>query len=87
MQVILEPDEAQALMTLVISTVIDQVDLSDEARAALRRWRTDREEGTANLSDLTVSMNETIGTVLDERTQRLIRRKGWYVSSKEEVEA
>lgn len=87
MQVILEPDEAQALMTLVISTVIDQVDLSDEGRAALRRWRTDREEGTANLSDLTVSMNETIGTVLDERTQRLIRRKGWYVSSKEEVEA
>jgi len=87
MQVILEPDESQAVMALVISTVIDQVDLSDEARAALRRWRSDRQEGTADLSDLTVSMNETIGTVLDERTQRLIRRKGWYVSTKEEVEA
>lgn len=87
MQIILEPDEAQALMSLVVSHVIDQVDLSDEGRAALRRWRTERQEGTADLSDLTVSMNETLGTVLDDRTQRLIRRKGWYVSSKEEVEA
>ena len=87
MQVILEPDESQAVMALIISTVIDQVDLSDEARAALRRWRSDRQDGTADLSDLTVSMNETLGTVLDERTQRLIRRKGWYVSTKEEVEA
>lgn len=87
MQVIFEPDEAHAVMSLIVSHVIDQVDLSDEARAALRRWRTDRQEGTADLSELTVSMNETIGTVLDERTQRLIRRKGWYVSTKEEVEA
>jgi hypothetical protein len=87
MQVILEPDESQAVMALIISTVIDQVDLSDEARAALRRWRSDRQDGTSDLSDLTVSMNETLGTVLDERTQRLIRRKGWYVSTKEEVEA
>ena len=87
MQVILEPDEAQAVMSLVISTVIDQVELSDEARAALRRWRAERQDGTADLADLTVTLNETLGTVLDERTQRLIRRKGWYVSTKEEAEA
>ena len=87
MQIILEPEEAQALMSLVVSHVVDQVDLSDEGRAALRRWRAERQDGTADLSDLTVSMNETLGTVLDDRTQRLIRRKGWYVSTKEEVEA
>jgi hypothetical protein len=39
------------------------------------------------MGDLTVSMNESLGTVLDERTTRLIRRKGWYVSTKEEAQA
>jgi hypothetical protein len=86
MQVILETDEAHSVMTLVVSQVIDQVELSDEARAALRRWRSDRGEGTAELAELTVSLNESLGTVLDERTTRLIRRKGWYVSTKEGAE-
>jgi hypothetical protein len=87
MQVILETDEAWSIVSLVVSQVLDQVELSDEAKAALRRWRTDHNDGTAEMSDLTVSMNEALGTVLDERTNRLIRRKGWYVSSKEGAEA
>ena len=87
MQIILETDEAHSIISLVVSQVIDQVELSDEGRAALRRWRQEREEGTAELADVTVSLNETLGTVLDDRTTRLIRRKGWYVSTKEGVEA
>ncbi len=85
MQIIFEPDEASSIMALVISQVLDQVELSDEGKAAVRRWRTDRNEGTSEMGELTVSMNEAIGTVLDERTTRLIRRKGWYVSTKEEA--
>jgi hypothetical protein len=73
-------------MSLVVSQVLDQVDLSDEAKATLRKWRTDRNDGTGEMSDLTISMNEILGTVLDERTTRLIRRKGWFVSTKEEAE-
>lgn len=87
MQVILETDEAFSIMSLVVSQVLDQVELSDEARAVLRRWRTDHSDGTAEMSELTVSLNETLGTVLDERMTRLIRRKGWYVSTKEGAEA
>jgi hypothetical protein len=87
MQVILEPDEAWSIMSLVVAQVLDQVDLSEEAKATLRRWRAERNEGTAEMADLTVSMNESLGTVLDERTTRLIRRKGWYVSTKEGAEA
>ena len=84
MQVILEPDEAWSTMMLIVSQVLDQAELSDEGKVAIRRWRQDRQEGTAEMSDLTVSMNEALGTVLDERTTRLIRRKGWFVSSKDE---
>jgi len=85
MQVILETDEAWSIMMLCVSQVLDQADLSDEAKNAIRRWRSDRADGTGEMSELTVTMNEALGSVLDERTTRLIRRKGWYVSSKEEV--
>lgn len=87
MQVILEPDEAWSIMTLVIAQVLDQVELSDDAKAAIRRWRGDHTEGTTEMGDLTVSMNEVLGSVLDERTTRLIRRKGWYVSTREGAQA
>jgi hypothetical protein len=83
MQLILDTDEAWSIMSLVISQVIDQVELSEEGAAAVRRWRGDRVEGTGEMADLTVSINEALGTSLDERTQRLIRRKGWYVSTEE----
>jgi hypothetical protein len=84
MQVILEGDEAWSIMTLVVAQVLDQVELSDDGKGAIRRWRSDRNDGTAEMADLTVSMNEILGTVLDDKTTRLIRRKGWYVSTKEE---
>ncbi len=82
MQIILDTDEAWSIMSLVVSQVLDQAELSDEAKASLRKWRTEHNEGTAEMSDLTVTMNETVGTVLDETTTRLVRRQGWYVSTK-----
>ena len=70
-------------MTLVVSQVLDQVELSDEGKAAIRRWRSDRNEGTVEVAELTVALNEVLGTTLDEKTTRLIRRAGRYVSTKE----
>jgi hypothetical protein len=83
MQIVLEPDEAWSIMTLVVAQVLDHADLSDDGRAAVRRWRSDRAQGTAEMADLTIGMNEALGTLLDERTTRQIRRRGRYVSSKE----
>lgn len=82
MQIILDTDEAWSIMSLVVSQVLDQAELSDEGKAALRKWRTEHNEGTAEMADLTVSLNESIGTVLDEQTTRLVRRQGWYVSTR-----
>lgn len=81
--VTLEPDEAWSIMSLVVSQVIDNAGLSPEGKAALRRWRSERSVGTAEVSELTIELNEAIGSVLDERTTRLIRRKGRYVSTKD----
>ncbi len=83
MHVILEPDEAWSVMTLVISQVLDNVELSADGRTAVRRWRTDHPEGGAAMEKLAESMNEALSGVLDERTRRLLRRKGRYLSTRE----
>ena len=83
MQIILEGDEAWSLMTLMVSQMIDKAGLSDDGRAKLRRWRTDRAAGTAAMAELTLDLNEAVGSTLDEKTTRLIRQKGRYVSTKE----
>jgi hypothetical protein len=82
MQIILDMDEAWSLMTIMVSQMIDKAGVSQDGKAKLRRWRTDRAAGTAAMSDLTVEMNEAIGSSLDDKMTRLIRRKGYYVSTK-----
>jgi hypothetical protein len=84
MQIILDVDEAWSLMTIMVSQMIDKAGLSGDGKQKLRRWRTDRAAGTAEMADLTVLLNETLGSTLDEKTTRLIRRKGYYVSTKVE---
>jgi hypothetical protein len=82
MQIILDTDEAWSIMSLVVSQIVDQAELSDEGKATLRKWRQEHNEGTSEMSELTVTMNEAIGTVMDEQTTRLIRRQGWFVPTK-----
>ena len=81
MRLILEADEAWSIMMLVVSQVLDGVELSDEGRAAVRQWRTDHAEGTDAMGRLAEAMNEALGNVIDERTRKLIRRKGRFISS------
>ena len=83
MQIIVEADESWSLMTLLISQMIDKAGVSPDGKAKLRRWRTDRASGTIEMADLTLDVNEALGSVLDEKTTRLIRTRGRYVSSKE----
>ncbi len=83
MQIIMDLDESWSLMTAMVSQMIDRSGLSSDGKAKLRRWRTDRATGTAQMADLTVAMNEALGSTLDDKTTRLIRRKGYYVSTKD----
>ena len=81
MPLILEADESWSIMTLVVSQVVDGVELSEPGRAALRKWRSDHADGTAAMQELAEEMNASLGTLLDEQTRKLIRRKGRFVSS------
>ncbi len=83
MQVGMETDEAWSLMSLITSYIIDHGAISQDGKQKVRRWRTERALGTVEMDELTVGMNRTLGGYLDEKTERLIRRRGRYVSSKE----
>ncbi len=83
MQVILETDEAWSLMSAITSYVIDHSGVSPDGKSKIRRWRDDRAVGTVEMDDLAVAVNEALGTYLDEKTTRMIRRRGRYISTKE----
>ena len=83
MQIVMETDEANSLMSVITSYVIDHAGLSPDGKARIRKWRTDRAAGSAEMDALTVAMNETLGTYLDEKTDRQVRRKGRYTRARD----
>ena len=86
MQIVVETDEAWSLMSVIASHVIDNSGASQDGKSAIRRWRNDRALGTVEMDDLAVAMNEALGTYLDEKTARMVRRRGRYVSTREPKE-
>jgi hypothetical protein len=82
MQVILETDESWSLMSFIVSQIIDHTGVSGEGKTALRRWRSDRAVGTVEMDALALALNEALGNIIDEKTTRMIRRRGRYVSSR-----
>jgi hypothetical protein len=76
MNVVLNTDEAHAVLTLVTAQVLDHVELSEASRKEIRDWRRDRNIGLTPLDDFTVALNEAIGTFIDERTRRMVRSRG-----------
>jgi hypothetical protein len=83
MQVILETDEAWSLMSLIVSQLIDSTGASGEGKTAVRRWRTNHAVGTVEMDELALALNEALGTIIDEKTTRMVRRRGRYVSSRD----
>jgi hypothetical protein len=74
MQVTLAVDEAWSIMMLVVSQVVDNVELSEQGKAALRTWRSDRGAGTRPMIELAAAMNVALGNVVDEQTRKPVRR-------------
>ncbi len=78
MQVILDEDESQSYMTLIVSQVLDQVELSDEAVEALREWRNSLVSGSEPLRAFSDALNESLGSTIDEELSRQVRRRDYY---------
>lgn len=87
MQIVLETDEAWSLMTTITAYVIDHSGISQDGKQKVRRWRSDRAEGTAEMGELTLAMNRALGAYIDKKTERQIKRRGRYITTRELREA
>jgi hypothetical protein len=85
MNVLLNVDEANAVITRVTSNALDEVTLSEAAREAIREWRKNRTIGTRELDEFTLALNEAVGNYIDERTTRRLRLRGGLFVSETEV--
>ena len=61
MQIALEPDEAWSIMALIVSQVLDGVELSGDGRKTIRQWRSDYGDGSAGMQALAEEMNAGLG--------------------------
>ncbi|MCY3881701.1 MAG: hypothetical protein F4Z77_02930 [Dehalococcoidia bacterium] len=78
MIVLLEEPESWSLMMLVSAVAIDNADISFEGKEAIRRWRSDHQEGTPELESLTEALNERLNSAIDAKLMRRVKSKGRY---------
>lgn len=76
MNVVLNTDEANVVMSVVTGQLIDQAGVSEAAKKAIRDWRRDLGPGTIPLDQFTLRLNTAIGNFIDERTTRMMRTRG-----------
>lgn len=76
MNVVLNTDEANAVMSLVTAQLIDHGGLSEAGKKAVRDWRKNLAPGTVPLDGFTARLNVAIGNYIDERTTRMMRTRG-----------
>lgn len=82
MIVLLEQPEAWSLMMLVSAVAVDNAELSDEGKEAIRKWRSELAEGTPGLERLTDALNNAMNAHLDAKFTRRIKSKGRYETVK-----
>jgi hypothetical protein len=76
MNVVLNTDEANLVMSVITGQLIDQAGLTEAGKKAVREWRRDLAPATIPLDAFTERLNVAIGNFIDERTTRMMRMRG-----------
>lgn len=76
MIVLFEEPEAWSLMMLVSAVAIDNAELSDEAKEKIRAWRSERDEKSPQLKDLTEEINVALNGHIDAKFIRRVKSRG-----------
>ena len=78
MNVELDADEVWALFSTVMKDVVDQVEFSDEDRAALRRWRSEKmRPGSDDMKALLGRVNGDIARIVKSKERSQIQKHDW----------
>jgi len=67
MQVRLSEEEAWSAMTLIVSQVLDNVELSEKGVEAAKKWRSDHDRRSAPMKELTAVINDLIESTSESR--------------------
>ena len=78
MIVLLEEPESWSLMMLVSAVAIDNAEISFEGKEAIRRWRSDHQEGSPELEALTEALNDRLNAAIDAKLMRRVKSRGRY---------
>lgn len=76
MIVLLEEPEAWSLTMLASAVAIDNAGISEEAKEAIRRWRSDNDPKSAGLQKLTDDLNKALNAQIDAKFLRRIKTTG-----------
>jgi hypothetical protein len=60
-QIALDLDETWSVMSLIVSQVVDGIKLSSEGHDAVKKWRSDYTDGSAQMQALAEEMNAALG--------------------------
>jgi hypothetical protein len=78
MRVQIDEDETWAMLSTVMQQVLDQTDLSDDDRAALRRWRSEQmRPGREASKALLERLNADLERVLKGKERSAIQKHDW----------
>jgi hypothetical protein len=83
MQITLEKDECWSLMTIITSYVIDNAGLSADGKTQIRKWRSERADGSVPMNELADAMNDALSEYLGFKQARSVRKRGGVQTRKE----
>lgn len=78
MHVQIDDDEAWAMLSTVLQKVLDEASLSDDDRAALRRWRSEQmRPGREPSKALLDRLNTDLERVMKNKERSAIQKHDW----------
>ena len=78
MKVELDTDEAWNLLTHIAQRLVEETDLADKDRAAIRRWKSDEMRATSQeMRVLTSKINEDLSKTMERKSKSQLRKPDW----------
>ncbi|MSQ62216.1 MAG: hypothetical protein EXR43_06560 [Dehalococcoidia bacterium] len=78
MRVELDTDETWALLSALVKRVAEDPTLTDEDRARIRRWRSERmKPGSETTRALTAKVNDDLARTMQNQARSQIQKSDW----------
>ncbi len=78
MRLELEQEEGRELLSLIVERIIEEARLSDQDRAALKRWRSEQmKPGSDGMRELTGKVNADLERALRTKEKSAVQKPDW----------